>query len=26
VIGVVGVVVATVGLLWWAWRTEADLV
>ncbi len=26
VVGVAGVAVATLGLLWWAWRTEADLV
>ena len=26
VIGVAGVIVATIGLFWWAWRTEADLV
>ncbi len=26
VVGVAGVAVATLGLVWWAWRTEADLV
>ena len=26
VIGVIGVAAAVVGLVWWAWRTDMDLV